>query len=251
MISAIILTKNEEKNIAECLESLSWCDERIIIDDHSSDKTVDIAKKMGVKVFLRTLDGDFAAQRNFGLEKAEGDWILFIDADERVNSALWFEIMERTNNPLDAYDAYYLKRKDVIWGKELQYGEVGNLKLLRLGKKGAGLWEGRVHEQWKVKGNTFTLNNALMHYPHQTVGEFLKEINYYTDLRSSELYTRKVRVAWWAILLYPSGKFVINYFFKRGFLDGLPGLVFALLMSFHSFLVRSKLWLLWQKEKSK
>lgn len=247
MISVVILTKNEEKNIATCLENLSWCDEKIVIDDQSSDKTVEIAKKLGAEVFSRPLNGDFSAQRNFGLEKAKGDWILFIDADEQVSSALWYEIMERTNDPINEYSGFYIKRRDIIWGKELHFGEVSNLKLLRLAKKNAGFWEGRVHEEWKIKGKKLTLNNVLTHYPHQTVEEFLKEINYYTDVRASELYTRKVKVQWWEIIAYPKAKFVMNYFFKRGFLDGLPGLVFALMMSFHSFLVRSKLWLLWQK----
>src|SRR6266404_4468552 len=101
MISAIILTKNEEENIAACLESLSWCDESIVIDDHSTDKTVDIAKKKGAQVFTRTMNNDFSDQRNYGLEKAQGDWILFIDADERVSSPLWYEIMQHTNESID------------------------------------------------------------------------------------------------------------------------------------------------------
>ena len=247
MITAVVLTKNEEENIKACLESLSWCDERLVIDDHSEDKTVEIAKKLGARVIIRAMDSDFSGQRNFGLEQAKEDWVLFIDADERVSSALWYEIMERTNNPINVYSAYYIKRRDVMWGKELRYGEVGNRKLLRLAKKDAGTWEGRVHEVWKIKGKSLTLNNPLMHYPHQTIEEFLREINYYTDVRALELYTKKVKVAWWAIVVYPKGKFFVNYFLKAGFMDGLAGLVLSLMMSFHSFLVRGKLWLMWHK----
>lgn len=249
MISAVVLTKNEEKNIEKCLENLSWCDEIIVVDDDSQDKTVDIARKKGAKVYIHRLEHDFAAQRNFGLEKAKNDWVLFIDADERVSQALWYEIMARLNTPFSPYVGYYLKREDVMWGKKLQYGETGNIKILRLAKKGAGSWKGKVHEVWKVKGKTDVLQKPLTHYPHQTVKEFLQEINYYSDLRAEELRKKKVRVSWFTILLYPKAKFVLNYLFKGGFLDGTPGLVFAFMMSLHSFLVRGKLWLLWQKEK--
>ena len=248
MISAVVLTKNEESNIVDCLESISWCDEIIIIDDNSTDKTVDLAKKAGATVLKHALDHDFSAQRNFGLQKAKGDWVLFVDADERVSSALWYEIMAMINNPIAGFDGFYLKRIDTLWGKELLHGETGSIKLLRLAKRDAGTWEGYVHEQWKIKGKTAVLQNPLKHYPHQTVAEFLAEINYYTTIRANELYKKKVMVSWWHIIIYPNTKFFLNYFIKGGFLDGLPGLVFAFMMSLHSFLVRGKLWLLWQKK---
>jgi len=247
MISAVILTKNEEKNIKKCLESLTWCDEKIVIDDFSEDKTVEIAKKMGAKVHAHKLNNDFSEQRNFGLATAQGDWVLFVDADEEVSQALWFEIMAVTNDPKNFYVGFYIKRKDFMWGRELKFGEAGSLKLLRLAKKEAGSWTGKVHETWRIKGNTLLLQNAILHYPHQSVREFLEEINYYSSLRARELHKKKIKAGWLAIILYPKAKFIVNYFFKGGFLDGLPGLVFALMMSFHSFLVRGKLWLLWQK----
>src|ERR1700749_2423337 len=112
MVSVIILTKNEEKNIKACLDSVAWCDEKIVIDDHSEDKTVEIAKKMGAKVYPRLLENDFADQRNYGLEKAKGDWIFFVDADERVSSALWYEIMQHTSDSIDDYVGYYIRRQD-------------------------------------------------------------------------------------------------------------------------------------------
>jgi glycosyltransferase involved in cell wall biosynthesis len=249
MISAVVLTKNEEENIKECLAGLSWCDEIIVIDDNSTDKTQEIARKMGARVFARALNKDFAGQRNFGLEKANGEWVLFVDADERVSSALWYEVMAHTNDPGNHYSGFYIKRTDVLWGKELKYGEIGNIKLLRLARKDAGLWQGKVHEVWKVKGKTLLLQKALLHYPHSTVETFLKEINFYTDLRAEELHKKGVKAFWWSIIIYPKAKFVLNYILRRGYKDGVPGLVLALMMSFHSFLVRSKLWTLWQKNK--
>ncbi len=248
MISVVILTKNEENNIAECLQNLSWCDERIVIDDESTDKTVHISKKHGATVYSHLSNGDFASQRNFGLEKAKGEWVLFIDADERVSDALAYEIMQHVNNAIDPYSGYFLKRIDKMWNSNLEHGEIGGIQLLRLAKKEAGHWIGKVHEKWQVKGTTHTLNNPLIHYPHQAITEFLQEINIYTDIRANELYENKITSNFFTIILYPTSKFIYNYFLRRGFQDGIPGLIIAIMMSFHSFLVRGKLWLLWQKK---
>lgn len=245
-ISAVILTKNEEKNIEACLKTLQWCDEVIIIDDASTDKTISIAKKLGAIVFMHRLQADFSQQRNFGLEKAKHDWVLFIDADERVSSVLVNEIQAVIRE--DNFSGFYIKRLDTMWGKSLWYGEVGNMQLLRLGKKNNGKWHGKVHEIWHISGNVSKLTNPLMHYPHPNLTKFLQEINFYTTLRAEELYKQKVTVPFWHIVAYPKMKFLQNYVFKQGFRDGMPGLVFALCMSLHSFLVRGKLWQLWQKK---
>jgi glycosyltransferase involved in cell wall biosynthesis len=247
MISAVVLAKNEEKNITACLESLGWCDEIVVIDDNSTDKTVELAKKKGAKIFSRDMNGNFATQRNFGISKARGDWVLFVDADERISSPLWYEIMAETNEANNDIAGYYINRQDTMWGKVLKYGETGTIRLLRLARRNAGQWEGKVHEVWKVRGKVSHLKNGLDHFPHRTVEEFLREINFYTDIRAAELYEKKVKAYWWSPILYPKAKFVLNYFLRRGFLDGLPGFVFAMLMSLHSFMVRAKLWLLWQK----
>lgn len=248
MITAVVLTKNEEKNIGECLDRLKWCDEVIVIDDNSIDNTVRLASKKGAKVFVHALNNDFSKARNFGLEKATGDWVLFVDADEIVSSPLWYEIMQHTNSPNNEYAGFYIKRVDYVWGEKLNYGETGNIKFLRLAKKDAGTWNGRVHETWKIKSRTSVLQNPLYHYPHQTIKDFLKEINFYTTLRAQELFDKKVKMTWFSIIFYPKIKFFVNYFLKQGFRDGLPGFVFAMMMSFHSFLVRGKLWLLWSKK---
>lgn len=250
MLSIIILTKNEEDSIRECIESVRWCDEVIVIDDYSVDNTMGIAKKMGANVFTHSLNFDFSMQRNFGLSKAKNEWVLFVDADEKVPEALAYEISNTvfnwTQRIENEYNGFYIKRFDSIWGKELKYGESG-IKLLRLAKKNAGDWVGKVHEEWRIKGKAGVLKNSIIHYPHQTVAEFLREINFYTGVRAQELYAKKIRVYWWSIVAYPISKFIDNYFLKRGFLDGIPGLVLAIIMSCHSFLVRSKLWLKLEK----
>lgn len=249
MISAVILTKNEEKNIDACIKGLRWCDEVLVIDDNSTDKTVIKAKTLGARVIEHALDNDFSKSRNFALGEAKGDWVLFVDADERVSESLTFEITSSLHQKIvDFVSGFSMRRIDTMWGKQLMHGENGNVRLVRLARKNAGLWKGSVHEKWVVKGKIVELNNPLFHYPHQTVAEFLTEINYYTTIRAQELYKKGVRVHVWDIVLYPKAKFIVNFIFKRGFLDGIPGLVVAILMSFHSYLVRGKLWQLWDKK---
>lgn len=244
-ISAVILTKNEENNIGKCIKSVAWCDEIIVIDDGSIDRTIEIAKENNATLYSRSLGGDFASQRNFGISRAKNDWILFVDADELVPDALAYEIsnaIQLRSQDLRGCSGFYVKREYCIWGKKLKYGETANEWRLRLAKKSEGHWVGKVHEKWHVRGLIGKLVNPLSHFPHQTLDEFLKEINFYTDIRAKELNSRGVKAFFWSISLYPFGKFMVNYILKRGFMDGIPGLVMAIAMSFHSFLVRGKLW---------
>jgi len=246
MISVVILTKNEERNIERCLESVRWSDETIIIDDNSSDKTVEIASKYKVTIYENSLDGNFSAQRNFGLQKAKGEWVLFVDADEVISDGLIYEIQSAVgfnDQNLKNYNGFYLRRSDFIWGKQLKYGESGSLMFLRLGRRDKGIWHGKTHERWEIEGEAGKLINPILHFPHATLAEFLREINFYTDIRAKELNQKKVGVSFLSIILYPLGKFIVNFILKLGFMDGIQGLMFAITMSFHSFLVRSKLYL--------
>ncbi len=270
MLSVVVFTKNEEKNIGECIKSLLWCDEIIVIDDYSQDRTVEKAKSQianvkgtsqKLKIFQRQLNNNFSAQRNFGLEKAKGNWVLFVDADERVGRELAEEILlmirhsgdERSGDARikqrrfwtsqnDEIVGFYMRREDFFLGRWLKHGETARVKLLRLAKKGAGKWEGKVHEEWKIAGKVGILNKPLLHYPHPTIGEFLKEVNTYSSIRAEALYRQQEKSGFFSILFYPKAKFCQNYFGRLGFLDGMPGLIMALVMSFHSFLVRAKLY---------
>lgn len=243
MISAVVLTKNEEINISVCLKSLSWCGEIVVIDDYSTDNTVNIAEEKGARVFRRELNNDFSAQRNFGLEKAKGDWVLFVDADEVVTPRLRDEVIKLLSNKVIKYSGFKIRRSDVIWGKELKHGETGNIKLLRLARKGKGDWKRAVHETWEIECETGELLNPLMHYPHQTVKEFISGINRYSTLHAQELVKEGKRSNIFKILMWPKLKFFQNWIFKLGFLDGGPGFVVAMMMAFHSYLAWSNLWL--------
>lgn len=252
MISAVVLTKNEEYNILQCLNSLNWCDEILIIDDHSDDKTLKLVEGLNnkkIRTFTRLLQENFSSQRNFALDKARFEWVLFIDADEMVSESLQYEIVNTINTSLENISGFYIRRIDCMWGRKLRFGELKSVKILRLARKDKGEWIKKVHEEWKVRGKISTLKNHLIHYPHPDIETFLKDINFYTDLRASELFSKGRKTDVKYIVIYPVFKFIYNYFIKLGLLDGVPGLIVAIVMSFHSFLVRGKLWKLWEEKK--
>jgi len=172
-ISAVVLTKNEEKNIGRCLKSLDFCDEMIIVDDYSTDNTKNqISKikdqndKLNIKIFEKHLNNDFAEQRNFGMKKTNNDWVLFIDADEEVTKELTGEIVKLLNSYIVKENAFYLRRRDYFWNQELKFGEVRQIRqmgLIRLIKKNSGIWMGTVHEVFHTAKNVSRLNSKRIY----------------------------------------------------------------------------------------
>lgn len=244
-ISAIVLTLNEEKNIQKCLETLSFCDEILVIDTGSTDKTISLATKAGARVIERTFEGDFAALRNKAMELATHDLILFVDADERVSP----ELARSIQKVMSAWEesCYLIRRRDFFWRTQLRFGETWSARstgIIRLVQKGSGKWEGKVHETFVSLWPLKRLDGYLDHFPHPTIDAFLTSINRYSRLRADELYKKGKRTNWFEILGYPMGKFIYTYVLKLGFLDGPAGFVYSFMMSFHSFLVRSKLYVL-------
>lgn len=239
-ISAVILTKNEEKNIKDCIDSLKFCDEIIVIDDSSDDNTVRIAESSGAKVYSRKLNNNFAAQRNYALDNCSGEWILFTDADERVTEGLASEIL---NIQTTQYVGFYIKREDTMLGKRLKHGEFWTNSFLRLAKKGEGKWKRAVHEYWDIKGKIGRINSPLLHYSHQTLNEFIAEVNWYSSLHAEANLKEKKKSNIFKIMFYPKLKFIDNWIIKGGFQDGTEGFVAALMMSLHSFLAWSKQWI--------
>ena len=243
-LSIVVLAKNEQRNIIRAIESVEFSDEIIVIDDFSTDKTSEYAMEMGAVVHRKKLNNNFASQRNFGLQKSRGDWILFLDADEFLTKELQTEIKKLIKGK-SKYSVYHIKRRDFMWGKELEYGEIKTVRkkgLIRLVKKGSGKWISPVHEVFVTTSPAGRLNNFINHYPHPTVKEFLDKINFYSTLRAKELFHLKKNVSLLEIIFFPTGKFLMNYFIKLGFLDGPAGFLYAFMMSFHSFLVRAKLY---------
>jgi glycosyltransferase involved in cell wall biosynthesis len=241
MLTAVVLTHNEETNLDRSLKSLKFCDQILIIDDNSTDSTLNIAKKYHSKIINHPLNGDFSSQRNFALSKITSGWVLFIDADEEVSQPLALEIITATTQSL--YRGFLLYRVDTLWGRLQTHGDT-NTSLVRLGLVGSGTWSGRVHETWNITGQIGSLKSILHHYPHPKISQFISEINYYSTLRAEELYFNHKRAKIVSVILYPAGKFIQLYLIKLGVLDGMPGLLSAMCMSFYSFLVRGKLYLL-------
>ena len=245
-VSAVVLTHPGSELLNRCLVSILWCDEIVLVVDTTNrfrNSEFGIRNKYEKLIIIkRALNNDFAVQRNFGLSKATGEWVLFLDSDEQVSEELKKEINERLYVDKMHFSGYLIKRKDYFLGRWLEFGETSHIQLLRLAKNKAGLWKGRVHEVWDVRGSKGKLTNPVLHYPHPSIAAFLKEINRYTDLVAQSWKEEGRKIAAWEIFVYPKLKFLQNYVLKLGFLDGIPGLIVALMMSFHSFLARAKYW---------
>jgi glycosyltransferase involved in cell wall biosynthesis len=245
MLSVIILTHNNQVGLKKALQSVGFSDEIIIIDDFSTDKTLEIIKKLNnskIKIFKRKLGNDFAAQRNFGLQKARSKWVLFLDGDEYLSQDIQTEIakfIKSANN--QNIQGVYIRRQDRFFGKKLKYGETGNVKLLRLAQKNMGKWVGKVHETWQISGQIKKLNNPIIHERNFTIKQFLQRLNWYSSLQAEEFYKNRRKEPLLAIVILPICKFLQNYILKLGFWDGFEGFLMAVFMSWHSLLVRIKL----------
>lgn len=224
-ISAVVLTNKEPKQIRPTLDSVAFAEETVLIRDHPS---------------FHPLAGDFAAQRNLGLAKAKGEWVLFVDDDEIVSSNLRKEIEKAIG--ADRYDAYYLKRRDIYFGQTIKHGETGNVKIIRLARKTAGKFVRPVHEVWQVEGKVGVLSHPLIHERGELVTPFLDRISFYGPPDAMALKKEGKPFSYWRLILNPVGKFLVNYFIKLGFLDGYLGLFQSYLMSVQSISVRIFQW---------
>ncbi|MBI2010290.1 MAG: glycosyltransferase family 2 protein [Candidatus Chisholmbacteria bacterium] len=241
-ITAIVLTRNEAANIASCLKTISWCDQILLIDN-STDDTIPKSKKIIPTPKLRIIHSsqdNFAYLRNLGLHKARFSWVFFVDADHRVPRALRHEILTLLKSS-PQYKAYRIKQQDVVFKRELSFGETAHVAHVLLGKKTAGFWRRRVHEKWHVRGNIGTLQHPIRHFPHQNLEEFLGHINRWSTLDAQEFNAQKITAPLLQVIVFPVAKFLYNYFWRLGFIDGIPGLIVAYVMSLHSLSVRIKL----------
>jgi len=251
-ISLILLTRNESENLKKNFKWLDDCrtiNEIIVVDDNSTDDTVEIAKKMAskkrsVQVFNRELDSDFASQRNFAVSKTSNDLVLCLDADEYPSNKLI-----RYLNHIDKhqYKNHSFKRQDIFLGNTLKYGEPAYLRFTRLFNKNFGKFEGQVHENWLSVKSIKETSLIIHHNSHKTLKSFIEKIDFYSTIRSQELFDQKISTNVFEIIFFPIGKFFQNYIFRLGFLDGTPGIIISLCLSFHVFLNKSKLWHLSQQ----
>ncbi len=246
MISATIITLNEEKRIEDAIKSLKkLADEIIIVDSGSTDKTKAIAEGFGAKVYVRKFD-NFANQKNFAASKTTGDWILAIDADEEIPINLAKEIEESVKS--DQYVGYLMPRRNFILGKEIKFSRWSPDTHIWLWKKGHGEWIGDVHEEVVVKGKIGVLKNSKIHKSHESASDFMRVNNFYSTLEAKSLFIKHTKFSYWKLLWEPVFEFCIRFIYKLGFLDGKEGFVLAYLMGIYRLTVWVKVWEL-EKQK--
>lgn len=248
-LSAVIITNRLEINPL-LLKSIAFADEIVIVIDSPSviptrlpagrAPTRNPTLTPPTKIFFRPLNHDFASQRNFALEKAKSDWVLFVDDDEYVGSELAGEIISAIKNK--KFIGYLLHRQDVVFHQPLFHGETGNLRILRLAKRTAGKFQRSVHEVWKVSGRVGELSSPLYHNKDHFVSEFIGRILHYGQIDSQMLTAEGKPFSWFRLLINPLAKYKFNYLFKAGFLDGTAGLFQAYLMGVQSLSVRVFQW---------
>jgi glycosyltransferase involved in cell wall biosynthesis len=240
-VSVVIITKNEEKNIERCLKSVSFAEEVIVIDSGSTDRTVEIAKALGAKVFVEEWKG-FGLQKQSGVEKAKNRWVLNIDADERIPEETAGVIAEVIKNPSSEVTAYSFCRKNIFRGRWIRGCGWWPDRVVRLFDKSAGHFEGEVHEKWVLKkGRVGHLSAVIEHY-HRDFTNILQKVNTYSTLSARELYRRGIKPAWWKPFFHGGWRFFYSYVIKKGFLYGMDGFVISLCNGLGTFFKYVKLW---------
>lgn len=242
-LSAIIITRNEERDLPACLESLKgWVDEIVVVDNQSSDRTKEIAGSFGARVFDHEFQG-YGPQKQFALEQAAGEWVLNVDADERVTPALVSEIdvMLRVSGEDNLHNGYSIPFQMFFMGKRLRFGGCFREFHVRLFKRSKARYGGtRIHEGITVEGSLGTLGHPIRHESYRNFAEYLEKCRTYTGLIAAKKFREGKRFSAWHNLRLP-WEFFVRYFLKLGFLDGRAGFAYAALSSFYAWLKHVRL----------
>lgn len=244
-ISAIILTKDSEKLIVNCLESVKFCNEIIVIDAGSKDRTVEIARSKGANVLFSEA-GNYAQSRNLGLRNASSDWILYIDTDEIVSSELARNIKKAVSSS-DKFSAYKLRRKNFYFGRnEWPYIE----KLERLFKKESlKSWYGKIHESPIVEGKVGTLDGYLLHYTHRDLSSMVEKTLEWSKIEAELRFkANHPRMSWWRFPRVMVTAFLNSYIKQSGYKAGIVGLIESMYQTFSIFVTYARLWELQNKQ---
>jgi glycosyltransferase involved in cell wall biosynthesis len=228
-VSVLVVAKNEAQNLAECLEAARWAFERIVVvDPLSRDATEQIAREKADIVAVRAFD-NFASQRNSALDLSTGDWVLAVDADERVTPALAAEIRSVIADPANPYSGFRVPIRSVILGRAFGFSGTQNDRPLRLFRRDCGRWVGLVHETVDLAGTSGSLQNALRHRTLHDMRVFLYKLDFYTTLEAQGLVRASRRFRMRDLTLRPLWTFLKLYVFKQGFRDGVEGFMFCAL----------------------
>ena len=241
-LAVCVIALNEEDRIGDCLASVSFADEILLVDSGSTDRTVAIARELGARVVVRDWPG-YAAQKNFALGQVAADWVLSIDADERVSPELAAEIRALLAAAPAGLAGASVPRRTWYLGRWIRHGGWYPDRKVRLVRRGRGRWEGEhIHERLGVDGAVRALGGDLLHFTYRGIADHLQTIDRFTTEAARGMAARRRRWAALGMLVNPPLKFLKMYLLKAGFLDGLPGLVVAVLGSYYVFLKYAKLW---------
>ena len=227
-LTVVILTKNEENNIVDAiLNARQVTDKVLVVDSGSTDKTIELAEANGAKVIYRTWDSDFAAQRNFALHHVETEWVLYLDADERINDELATSIKRAMQSPEKAM--YRFIRRNSAFGRDFKYGVLGPDSVVRMFPKDLVKWEGKVHESPVGNLPVITLQGFLKHYTYTDFDQYISKMNAYSTIgaQNNKAKNKKVGVIK-DFVLRPFFAFIKMYVLKKGFMEGWLGFVLCL-----------------------
>lgn len=242
-ISVVITAFNEEEKIVDCINSVDFADEVIVVDGSSTDNTAKLAVNNGAIVLKRPNHSMLNINKNFGFKKAKNDWILSLDSDERVTPELKKEILEVVKSK-SSKNGYYMPRKNIIFGKWIRHSIWWPDYQLRLFRKNKGKFpERHVHELLEIEGEADRLENPIEHLNYQTVSQFIYKLEkIYTESEAENIIRSGKRVSWHDALRMPAHDFFNTYFLQKGYKDGLHGLVLSIFQSFYMEVVFAKVW---------
>ncbi|MEK7517955.1 MAG: glycosyltransferase family 2 protein [Patescibacteria group bacterium] len=246
-ISAVVSVFNGERTLDDCLKSLSFADEIIVVNSSSTDRTLEIAKRHTETIFTRPNNFMLNVNKNFGFSKAKGEWILSIDADERVTKELGEEIEEQIGNWKleigNSVNGYWIPRKNIIFGKWIKHAGWYPDHQLRLFRNGFGKFEEKhVHEMIKVTGKVEYFKNNMIHYNYNSVSQFLQKLQIYAPNEARNLIEGGYRFRWQDAIGFPAKEFISRFFARGGYKDGFHGLMLSVFMAFYHFVVFANIW---------
>jgi glycosyltransferase involved in cell wall biosynthesis len=240
-ISVIITTYNEEVNVAECIESVLWADEILLVDSHSTDATLEIARRYPIEILQREYFGS-AAQKNWALDRVKHDWVLIIDADERVPEPLAQEILGVLAAEPPAH-GYYIRRENVFIDKVIRHSGWSTDKVVRLFRKDKGRYPNRrVHADLEIQGPVPVLRNPFLHYTFRNFEQYFPKFLNYAEWGAAQAFRDGRKAGIVELFFRPWWRFVRAYFVQLGILDGVHGFVLCTLQSFGVFLKYARLW---------
>ena len=240
-ISIVVITKNEETNILDCLKSAQWADELIVVDDQSLDRTAEITRQFTDKVFIRRMENE-GRHRNWAYQQAVGDWILSLDADERVSPELAEEI-RRVLEKGEEYTGYAIPIRTYIGKRWIRYGGWYPAGKLRLFKKGKFRYEeSEVHPRIFMEGKSRLLNSDIIHYGYRNLEHFFASLNAQTTKEAEKWFREKRKITFFTLCRKMIDRFLRRFLFKKGYKDGFMGVVIASADSLYQFFSYAKYW---------